>query len=435
MQEFEGALLDLVKEICDLLINTPMPLRPWTRIIKTDLQTTAFPVELRLDFNIVLQNIFRISHQLDSLNRVVNIVDNDPKLFGLLAVDAAGQPIQDAAARHQWVFNSLAVTLLTKYFDKKKKFLFDNEVFQEVYDEFMTEVNFPTIQVTSLRPLLNLHLAVERLEIGSGLCLRKLAPEEIEDWINLSFPALAPPISILDVTNIQCAIEVKITPKMEGSLTNEAILNLSDRLINVLHLFTNKRIYILFTQQSQAVNRPLFPQISQSWNPSLRLHGEIATIDDTNAKDFVNLWKALETSPNSKYIDLALKRWAATVERLSDEDKLIDYWVALESLFTTDSSQEVTYRASLRIAAFLGKSIEERQQIYNDIRHSYNWRSAIVHGDTKEPRKIKNLNKKGSLPDITSRTRSYLRNAILKLIASDVAFEPAQLEMELLTRL
>ena len=105
----------------------------------------------------------------------------------------------------------------------------------------------------------------------------------------------------------------------------------------------------------------------------------------------------------------------------------------MESLFTPDSNQEISYRAAIRIAAFLGETPEERPKIYDDIRHSYSWRSAIIHGNLLNSRKLKEMNKKGTLHDTTIiKTRSYLRKAILKLLESKEKFEPASIEKELL---
>ena len=60
--------------------------------------------------------------------------------------------------------------------------------------------------------------------------------------------------------------------------------------------------------------------------------------------------------------------------------RIAQYMTALESLFSTDSS-ELVYRLSERVAFFLGESSKERKQIFLDIKSAYKVRSAVVHGD------------------------------------------------------
>lgn len=78
--------------------------------------------------------------------------------------------------------------------------------------------------------------------------------------------------------------------------------------------------------------------------------------------------------------DLAMRRFAQTYGRWSFEDRLIDYWVAFESLFLPESDLELKYRAQMRIARFVGDTLEEREAIRKLLGNSYAVRSAIVHG-------------------------------------------------------
>ena len=104
----------------------------------------------------------------------------------------------------------------------------------------------------------------------------------------------------------------------------------------------------------------------------------------------IQLWQNLGTNVNSKTVALAFRRWTDAHDRKTDDDKLVDYWVGLESLFVPDSTQEVKFRATLRIAVFLGKTGEERAEIYEIARNSYDWRSSIVHGGEPSKKLIKN---------------------------------------------
>jgi len=70
---------------------------------------------------------------------------------------------------------------------------------------------------------------------------------------------------------------------------------------------------------------------------------------------------------NLNKIGLAVTRWNIAADRFTEEDELIDYWIALESLFVPDTVQELSYRTALRVAAFLGSNGAERKKIRNVI--------------------------------------------------------------------
>jgi hypothetical protein len=63
------------------------------------------------------------------------------------------------------------------------------------------------------------------------------------------------------------------------------------------------------------------------------------------------------------------------------------------------------------------------------MRLSYDWRSAIVHGDKNQMRK---LGKKKELSKVVAKTRSILRAAILRIAKSNNVFEPKDTENRLL---
>ncbi|MGZ0049621.1 hypothetical protein [Brevibacillus gelatini] len=77
---------------------------------------------------------------------------------------------------------------------------------------------------------------------------------------------------------------------------------------------------------------------------------------------------------------LAFRRYALSLEKKSNEDQLLDLWIALESLFAPDGKKgEITYKLRLRMAYYFGESYAQRQKIAEFVKKSYNHRSEIVH--------------------------------------------------------
>jgi hypothetical protein len=94
-----------------------------------------------------------------------------------------------------------------------------------------------------------------------------------------------------------------------------------------------------------------------------------------------DLYLRLRRRASDSVFDLALRRFHSAYERDIDEDKIIDYWVALEAMFLPDAKQELSYRASLRVSRFLGATPGERRDLFQRTKKSYDTRSKIVHGD------------------------------------------------------
>jgi hypothetical protein len=429
MKKLKIALMEVVEEVCEVLHDKKMPMRNWTRIKKNEDQMSC-SVELRPDIPTLMVYVHLNTEKLASLKQLLEVVQASPKLSSQIFCDAARNPVSEPN-RDMWMRNFLLNPILSEYFYNLGAINFDEKVAQSSIDKFITKLETPISKFKTLTPLVNLKLAMEVLDIAPGIRLRKIKENEIEKWINDYTSISINPISSMVIYNIDCAAE--ITNKACADI-NEA-QSLLHSLMHIIRLITDRKIYICFTENEVLkAERPLLNQLSQSWGYSLRLMDMDAIIDEAVGIRLVDLWQKIQQCPNIEKIDLAFKRWSETVERLSVEDMLIDYWIALESLFASDSNQEVKFRASLRIASYLGKTADKRKEIYNDMRCSYDWRSAIVHGDFRKPGKIKELNKKSTLHEITEKTRSYLRESLFQLIESEEEFDPTSMESMLLSK-
>jgi hypothetical protein len=128
-------------------------------------------------------------------------------------------------------------------------------------------------------------------------------------------------------------------------------------------------------------------------------------------------------------LSLPLRRWESSLMRPNPEDSLIDAWISLEALLLGGAEGELNYRASVRLAEFLGTSGAERKDIYDATRISYRWRSLIVHGSTD-----RRFTRRNPLQEAVQRTTDLLRSALLKVLDLPSRFEPNNLESTLLQR-
>jgi len=92
-----------------------------------------------------------------------------------------------------------------------------------------------------------------------------------------------------------------------------------------------------------------------------------AKLADTKTKLRQAIWRA------GTYYELSH-------ERASPVERLILLAIALESLFSPADKGEFTFRISLSAAQFVGRTPEERHQIFKGVKDLYGRRSALFHG-------------------------------------------------------
>ena len=117
-----------------------------------------------------------------------------------------------------------------------------------------------------------------------------------------------------------------------------------------------------------------------------------------------------ETTPA---LAAAFTRLDDSYRRLQAGDRLIDYWVALEALFLTkDEKSELLYRISLKIARYIGGTIDDRNDLVKFIKRSYGFRSRVVHGGRLGTKELLDLEA------VDAETGNVLRNALRKSLSA-----------------
>lgn len=427
--DLKVTLRRFVEEVCEALSNIEFPRRRWVHIDRREDGSTAFPEEERLDVSGI---IWQIQHKLhtqssESLNQVMELVRSEPKLANKFLVDAGGKAIHAKKMQYWWGTNIFAGRFLHAYFTQRQGPEFDEETFTLVFQGMIQDLVSSEITVTELSPLLNVQLDTGEIEVAPGLVLRKLSLNELEEWLNeyLSMPlAMVHSPLTVDPTNLDCAIEATYRQgRNEASGARREFPKMASSLVTTLRLLSDQSVYIAFTKHKSESMLRFGGGTSSSLRP--RKLGTKARIDSSMQQDIIDTWNQINDLPSDSAISLALRRWDIMFERFNDDDALIDYWIALESLFAPESSQEVRYRSSLRIADFVGETPEEREQIYGEMRKSYELRSKIVHGGVPDTRQKS---------DLIAKTRSYLRRSLIKVLPSCAQFHPELIETELLRK-
>jgi hypothetical protein len=138
-----------------------------------------------------------------------------------------------------------------------------------------------------------------------------------------------------------------------------------------------------------------------------------STLDASATSHLPQLYAALEMLLEDAVLQLALRRLFTASERANLEDRLIDSWIAFEALFARDALTELSFRASLRIARYLGTSRAQREELRAGLKRAYEWRSKLVHGGDPSTARVSKI---GTLEDAVVLCERTLRAVLAKVV-------------------
>ena len=158
-----------------------------------------------------------------------------------------------------------------------------------------------------------------------------------------------------------------------------------DELVNALRLYGADTVYysaIIFrTSEWLFSDERLF---------HTRMHAHVPLVyeqDETWLRDFSNFWQLLQSDRirKRKALVQAIRRFGYALERPFNEDRLVDFIIACESLFLSDSPAQNNLSNTLaqRVAYLLGNNAAGRTTVFHDIKQAYKFRNAVVHASSR----------------------------------------------------
>jgi len=203
--------------------------------------------------------------------------------------------------------------------------------------------------------------------------------------------------------------ERKIIPSPQEAMS------LAPRVVLALRLLKSNPIGIASYHWS--VPEQPFAVFNRGLSHSMILHpfayrGDAYVLTQEDADILPKLWSATKKAYTSPELSTAIARFEDSYLRTKPEDKLIDYWIALESLFFSLINKEYVGSMGETVAStisfYLGKTQSERRRIYEFIISSHIARGYFVHGH--RGKSVKNLEL------VVDKTEKYLRMALRKRI-------------------
>jgi hypothetical protein len=426
MSTVKNLLLIVARSIVESLGSRVEPTRKWAKAV-WDGDDVSFQLIDSLDIDTLRIEVHTRVTNLENSRELVQAVMSEDSVASRWLMDAAGEPITNIQSGLWWLEHTVVWPLIHEYLFAVQEFRFDDAVFGSMIDQFSRRLDQIQGTSTKLYPLLNANLTCTETLILPGVKIRRVDLPEYDRWANPGWFLSERPVPFSVLQGIQCLVETSYQRDGQTDQIGD-VSESGDEVVTAIRLLTGKRVFVAFTEEKIPLGYAMRPHFGL--RGLLRLESPLE-LDDTLVSSLKELVQLLASSPNAGQLRVALRRWDTAYDRLRDEDRLIDYWIALESLFTPDSNQELLFRASLRIAAYLGNDTRQRRQIYDDIKTSYGFRSSIVHGNAVGLAKLEK--KVGrTLREITDATGQHLREAILAVLKELQQFDPGAIEQQLL---
>lgn len=306
------------------------------------------------------------------------------------------------------VYGSLE-ELVDRYIHVSGKKDMDEDIFRPIYQEWERSVFWEKLPINIVIPILGLMFSFDKFELGNNTTIERMA-----DLLQLARNNRRTYTVSTHDTVIGAAthsfvlkgwiIENKTLDQREASLNDLGVY--SSAILEIERFFAALRAETSAeTGYSQIVVTPI--SWADSWQAHLphvnvvtvraypdhfEKYGWLKTprtIDENTCKNVAEIFNALINAPDNRLF-LAARRLNAAVLRTNDEDSILDVTMGLETLLTSDTRAEVTYKLAMRATALsMVEKFEEltSKDVFEYCKKVYDYRSEVIHGSKKAKKK------------------------------------------------
>jgi hypothetical protein len=184
-----------------------------------------------------------------------------------------------------------------------------------------------------------------------------------------------------DTESGKSIIGINVMAESETDAKEKTLIEL-DKILDLYSLFTILNFEVLNNRVPTKISKKtgeVYEKKTSIKDGTLEVNFDISIF--TN--HLPDCWNTL-SKPENAYIKLAVNFLKRARTKVQEENQIIDCFVAIESLFSTNEEKtEMRFRISNRVAILLAKDKDERIELRKKIRDLYDLRSTIVHGSSK----------------------------------------------------
>lgn len=217
-----------------------------------------------------------------------------------------------------------------------------------------------------------------------GISIKRIPNNEMAEHLN----ALATHTNFHDFHELEFQLEStkqlqRVSPRLHVGFD---VPNPFWEMEDAMRLIKAGAVGILF---DRAQSMGFFGRQSTSvYSVGRRLYGHENSFKYSLTKDdvphLIKVYKALKNLRTDKRFSIALRRFVGSYPKPLGDDRVLDYWIALEALLLPDGKEgELRTKAALRLAWLLGAKAN-RTEMFKAVQKSYDLRSGIAHGTQKK---------------------------------------------------
>jgi hypothetical protein len=391
--------LPIIKE--RLAAAPPDKVQRRTYVRESDTQG-SFPVVEGYDVSYYLFRAWNVLISLPSLATLQAFL-TESSLDAAMLVDAGHKRITGREPQLHWLLNLYVLPLLIDYIGQDLITDWDEARAARTYQPLEAFLRAEALTWLLVAPLSGARGTDFNFDFGDDLKLRLLTPAELDSlWRTSEFGGFIDRHSLM---GLKFCLEYRTTIPKDSQPDHRTAREAINDVVTSLRLVGAERVAAPDLLQG-TVERTF----GLGFGGGMTSSGERARLGSSDIDVGVcaqaqDVARRLTAARKIATLRLALRRFDFASQRLRVEDRLIDAWIALEALFLPGERDELRYRVSLRMAYFLSADAVERRTTFQQVRRSYDARSAIVHGH--EP---------AQLNETATYTVEVLRRALLKAI-------------------
>jgi len=308
-----------------------------------------------------------------------------------------GKPIEKSDLIGGFFFSHFINSFILRFLDEAQALDFQINTFNKLYSDLENFIYTKYDKFQIYVPLINFHSDENKIEFGDGIFIRKLLKRELYYLWEISWGLNSALRNNLNKLKWWICFTVKKEKDTSSVVPNPPsnISTIVEHLITTLRIFKRGLIGTCFIYKLPIGWRRGGFHYSPKDIETLEVPVDISSpfykgndykICKDEARELKSFYKTIKKSflTMREHVKLGIRRFNIAYERSRPEDKLIDYWITLESLFG-DSMGEMTYKVPLRATYFIGKDFNT----FKDLKEWYAIRSNIVHGRSVREKKEK----------------------------------------------
>jgi hypothetical protein len=299
--------------------------------------------------------------------------------------------------------------LVDRYIHVSEQKEMEDDLFRPIYQEWERNIFWEQLPINIVVPILGVTFSFERLEISTNISIEKMDdPFQLARNNRSTYTVSTHDIVIGAATHSlvlkEWTIKNSILDQRRETLND--IRTYSSAIQEIEKFFASFRSETAVeTGYSQIVVTPIgwadswqayLPPVDvvtvRAYPDHFEKHSWLKTppvIEEDTCNNVAEIFNALRNAPDNRLV-LAVRRLNSAFLRTNEEDSILDVTMGLETLLTSDTRTEITYKLAMRAAAlstiekFEGLSPED---VFNNCKKIYDYRSSVIHGSKKAKKK------------------------------------------------